>query len=314
MAGRLGAVWTEPSPPFARRRRSVRAILPVGELCRAGAVGGLSAFVALLPALRGLFAMAALSAALVAGGALSGCGLLGGGQPSAADLVGRSGFDWSEVRTEHFTIHYEPGAPGAERADEVGRDAEESLDQILGFLGEPGYDGPLDLFFVPSRERMVSLLGAETNGIAFPETGVLVFLVNDHFRISARHELFHVVAMNRWGTPDLWVNEGGAVCVSEVWYGHPLHGLARHLRESDRWIPLDTLSRKFRGEDDRISYPLAGSFVQFILESWGRDGVRAAWDGGTKELSRFTGLSLEQLEEGWVAAVEEASADGIEYP
>ena len=250
----------------------------------------------------------------LSGCGLSGCALLGGGQPSAQQLGTRDGFDWSEVRTAHFTIHYEPEASGAGRLDEVGRDAEESLDHILRFLGEDGYERPLDLFIVPSRERMVDLLGVQTNGIAFPETGVLVFLVNDGFRISARHELLHVVAMNVWGKPDLWVNEGVAVCVSDVWYGHPLHGLARHLQEGEHRIPLTELTQKFEKQDDRISYPLAGSFVQFIEESWGRNGVRAAWDGGMDGLTRFTGKSAKQLEDGWIETLDAVSADRIEYP
>ena len=43
---------------------------------------------------------------------------------------------------------------------------------------------------------MRELVGRETNATAFFRTGVLVYLGTEEQRLSARHELLHVVAMN----------------------------------------------------------------------------------------------------------------------
>ena len=244
---------------------------------------------------------------------LSGCRLLQGPQPSSDALMARPGFVWRQDSTAHFTIYYEAGAPAAQRLDRIKQDAEASLTHLLALLELPSYDTPLHLFVVDSRDRMAALVGHATNGTAYYQTGVLAFLVSEQMTLSARHELLHVVAMDRWGVPDRWINEGLAVYADDQGHGHGLHALAHHLDTQGQLLPLADLTRRFRRHNDLVSYPQAGSVIKYLYEHHGLAAVRAIWTQGVGAVEDATGRSLSDLEAEWLAVVRATDARGITY-
>ena len=252
-------------------------------------------------------------AILVVAAVLAGCGLIQVSQPTASKLAAQEGFHWRTDSTAHFTVYYEADSPGQARLNQINQDAEASLDHILTLLNVRAYDRPLHLFVVSSRQRMRQLVGRETNGTAFHRTGVLVFIVSADMRLGARHELLHVVAMNLWGVPEPWVNEGLAVYADDHWHGYDLHALVRHLEGNAHVLPLEVLIERFRRHDDRITYPQAGSFVKFLYETYGVKAVRELWERGREAVEEATGRTLPELESEWLTVVRTAEASGIEY-
>ena len=245
---------------------------------------------------------------------LPGCGLIQLSQPSSSELVARRGFDWRTDSTAQFAFYYEAHSPAEQRLDQIKRDAEASLAHILELLDVQSYDRPLHLFLVSSRERMRQLVGRETNGTAFFRTGVLAFIISEDQTLSARHELLHVVAMNLWGVPEPWLNEGLAVYASGRWHGYELHALAHHLDDQAHLIPLDELVDRFRRHDDLIAYPEAGSLVKHVYERHGLETVRTLWARGVSAMMEATGGSLAALEAEWLTVVRAVDGGGIEYP
>ena len=244
---------------------------------------------------------------------MAGCGLIQVSQPDARDLVDRGTFDWHTDSTLHFVLYYEAESPAQQRLELIKQDAEASLGHILDLLHINAYNGPLHLFLVSSRTRIRELIGRETNGTAFYQTGVLVFIISETQMLSARHELLHVVAMNLWGVPEPWLNEGLAVYAGDHWHGYDLHALVHHLDETNRLFSLETLINRFRQQDEWVTYPVAGSFVKYLYEEYGVKAVQGIWKGGVSSVEVATGKTLSVLEAEWLSVVRATDATGIEY-
>ena len=235
----------------------------------------------------------------------SGCSLIRLTHPSAEKLLAKPDFSWVSDTTAHFIINYEKQSPAEERIEHIIQDLEASYVHIESLLGESyAYKNNLQVFIVSSRSQMKNLIGYETNGTAFSKTEVLCYIVSATMTLSARHELLHVMAMNQWGIPDLWINEGLAVYADDQWHGHNLHALASHLNETDEMISIRDLQSNFRKHNDLVTYPLAGSLVKFIYEAYGVESVKSMWQGTS--VQQALGIDVDGLEEEWLNTLPEA--------
>jgi hypothetical protein len=161
---------------------------------------------------------------------------------------------------------------------------------------------------------MKLLVGYETNGNANPKNNFITAIFSEKIKsVYSNHELFHLIAMNIWGYPEIWINEGMAVYSDGIWQGHNLHELSKYLIDNDKYISLKNLTTKFREYDDLISYPLIGSFTKFIDENYGRETTKQIWEKGKKRMKKQVGKSLEELEQEWLEMLKSITYKDIEY-
>jgi hypothetical protein len=243
----------------------------------------------------------------------AGCGSLIVTQQSVKSLAGRRGFTWSTHPFDGFVLYVEPDSAAARDLDGVKADARRARQRVLTYLKEPMYEPTVSIFVVDTRERMKDLIGRRSNAMAYHTTNVLCLVWADTWRIGATHELLHVVAMNRWGVPERWVNEGMAVDAARLWRGHDLHALCKHLRAQGELPSLADVTRRYDRLPGLVAYPAAGSFVRFLRESHGLETLRQVWDGGRRVLPAATGMHMEAIETVWLAVVDAAEAEGIQY-
>jgi hypothetical protein len=137
------------------------------------------------------------------------------------------------------------------------------------------------------------------------------------------HETVHVYS-NRLGSPTNFLSEGLAVAfqVSPAsgdftprWNGAPLHAHARAFRQGGQLIAIaDMLTTdQFRSHADTISYPEAGSFAWFLIDTYGLDRYLAQFpgsnpmDSASRIRSTFQsafGFSIERAEAEWHAMLD----------
>lgn len=178
-------------------------------------------------------------------------------------LLENKKFKWlADSSSQELTIYYQVDGWASKRIETVKQRVINHFNSVKSFVDIKSYDKRIHFFIVESREQMKRLVGHETNGSAFYKgntvTGVASEKINSIF---SNHELFHVVAMNLWGVPDIWVNEGMAVYSDNKWHGYDLFQLTKYLVDNDKYVSLNKIIKNFRKVDDLISYPLAGSFV-----------------------------------------------------
>lgn len=245
---------------------------------------------------------------------------------TASELLAEPGFSWAVHATDHFRIYVLEGSEAEARVAELKAEAESSLHHLVGLMGHGPGDEPIHAFVLPSRSRLQELVGYRVNGVAFPESSVIVGVLFDRgSAATGRHELVHILA-SRWfdigamggGFGSLALGEGLAVFSEDHWHGHDLHALTKHLRaRGDGLSALAMLDFEERPAE-RILYPQAGSFVKYLHDRFGGELLFEFRDRQAKSdaplFQEVFGVTLAEIEKGWDAAVRAADAGGIEYP
>ena len=248
---------------------------------------------------------------------LEGCGLIyiQGLSPgySKDDLLANSDFHWLKDSSASSDIYFEPGSWAAHNVLVVRSNADSALLHILRMIGGPHFPNRLNYFIVNNRSRMHSLIGRETNGIAFAHELVICAIANDTVRALGAHEMFHVVAMNVWGSTADWINEGMAVYSDDQWWMQPLHPLAHYLEQNRKLPSLEQLTTKFRQANDLITYPAAGSFMKFLNETFGRRETELLWKQGFAAFCKSVNKSQSDLQQEWLNTIDKFSTDNVNY-
>lgn len=132
------------------------------------------------------------------------------------------------------------------------------------------------------REHLQWLTGRATNGFAeLDELCMHTIWPTDN------HEVVHVLVIHGWGHPPALFNEGIAVAHSTDpatgdftprWNRTSVHLLARRTA-----FTLDDLltSADFFSQDEDLTYPTAGSFVRWLLDTRGVSPMRAFFGQST---------------------------------
>lgn len=247
-----------------------------------------------------------------AGLLLTGCAFAPG-SPTPQGILQRPGFAWEALEVPGWRVYLdtttEPHLPKTRLPGIL----DSARIAVLIALGIPSLPETITVFVVPSRARMKALVGREVNGTAFSRTNTICVVLFPSGWVGVQHELLHIVAMQVWGVPDRWLNEGLAVAVNGNWHGYPLHALAHHLQTAGQLPSVEVLLHGFNQTDDLLTYPAAGSFVLFLLERSGRESLRRLW-GGTDSWANIYAKSSTALEAEWLAVVKAAPSEGIVYP
>ena len=226
---------------------------------------------------------------------------LGDAQPSPAELIGERGFRWGTDSSRHFVVRIDQSSAASGRSQLVLFQLDRSRSRVLKLLELPDTVSPIHVFVVGSRERMDDLVGRTTNGIAFPQSRLIVLVTAADWSASATHELFHVLAAQAWGPGPTWLNEGMAVFADGQWQGSPIDQIARKRVDEGKTVSLKRLQEDFRDIDEELSYPLAASLVSYIHQHYGLDAIRSLWQD--EKTAQLRGRSLEQVEQDWLASL-----------
>jgi hypothetical protein len=170
-----------------------------------------------------------------------------------------------------------------------------------------------------SRTHMGDLTGQyNTNGFAEPDRPAIHTLWR-----RDNHESVHVYSA-RFGSPVALFNEGLAVAfqVDPVsgdfvarWSGTPVHDLARQFRQQGRLIPLSELltTNDFRKPDPNLTYPEAGSFMRYLLDVYGLEGIKRLFQRGNpadssdavrQQFLAVYGRAIADVERDWWALLD----------
>ncbi|WP_432708204.1 peptidase MA family metallohydrolase [Pedobacter sp.] len=237
------------------------------------------------------------------------------GQKSLIKLLENKQFHWTkDSSSKQVIIYYQPDSWTSRRVDSVRQKILLSIDEVKKFVGIAEYKPRIHYFIVENRIQMKSLVGYQTNGSAIAKYNIITGVISSNTKILfSNHELFHVIAMNCWGTPSAWINEGMAVYSDNKWHGYDLYQLTKYLLDNNRYVSLNILIRKFRKCDDLLAYPLMGSFIKYLDDTYGRSTLLEIWKGNSKSLQRITGKDISELEQAWLAKVKTVSYMDIKY-
>ncbi len=209
-------------------------------------------------------------------------------------------------------VYCSPGTPAHADVKKILAQRHDALDRLQSFTGLKVTE-PITIFFYPDAvtKRMFTL--HEGNGLARGRS--IHEIYNQTIRVSPSHELTHII-MSQLGDPPAMFNEGFAVYMQEdhPWRGRDVDVIAAKLAREGRLTDLKKLLAReeigSQNDDGQVAYPQSGSFVGFLLGSFGKDKFLEAYarlqNGGSEQqqhnlavIEEVFGQQLEQLQQRW---------------
>ncbi|MFN0179598.1 MAG: hypothetical protein ACKVZ0_12440 [Gemmatimonadales bacterium] len=189
------------------------------------------------------------------------------------------------------------------------------LSHARRLLGTQAPDGPLDVFFVESRDDMSALIGGRATGFAHRAARAVFLVTNSTWRAFERHEVMHVVAWHAWGPPAAstdWLEEGLAQAADGRCDDYSNEAVLRGLVRRNGWVALDSVLGDFRRQPDLSAYLQAATFAEYLLRTYGAPAIATLWRHGSGADTRLGGRSLQAIEADWRSrvAVEAHPDDG----
>ena len=191
-----------------------------------------------------------------------------------------------ETRTSaHYVFHFVPG-------DAIDTTWQERYYEWLVPTLELQPTVRLDYFKYRNRAHLKAVTGRTTNGFAEPGTTRFHTIWP-----TDNHEGVHTLVILYLGHPPALFNEGvavahqtdpGAGILTPRWNGQDLHVLARQLDVAGRLPAISALlqSTDFFRYDTEITYPMAGSFVRYLLDTYGLAPFKAFLRGAVFDAER----------------------------
>ena len=248
--------------------------------------------------MRGLFGFLAATSVLL----FTGCGS-SPAAPSATTL--QSALPIRSTST-HYVFHTAQG-------DAVAPDAQEQYHAWMIAQFGITIDQPIEYYKYRDRSHMEQVTGRQTNGWADPPA----FAVHTIWPWD-NHEVVHVVTA-LIGRPTDFFNEGIAVAMQvdpqhgqfdPLWNNRSIHSWAADdFRAGTLPGVVDMMETdSFRKMDDTRSYPMAGSFVRFVVDDRGMDRMKNFFRTGSRDAHRADierefdaafGIALQTEEARW---------------
>jgi len=227
--------------------------------------------------------------------------------------------------TSHFDIYYDKGSSAEREIDQIVVEREKGYQEISNFL-DKSEDIRVQVVFFEDGKTKAWETGHRGAGWAFDQTIVEVY--NEKEKLDPYHELCHILA-RPYGDPPALFNEGFAVYMTERLGAPALKSLGgglstvaekvKKLRNENQWVPLEELlsHTEIGSEESRpsVSYPEAASFVQFLIDKFGKEKFLQAYkslknpddksihEENQKTLAAVYGRSLSELGKQWEAAI-----------
>jgi hypothetical protein len=217
--------------------------------------------------------------------------------------------------TAHYVFHTASG-------DTVQADAQERYHEWMLAQFGMTIDRRIDYYKYRDRSHMEQVTGRQTNGWADPPAfAVHIIWPWDN------HEVVHVLTA-LFGLPTDFFNEGIAVAMQTdpqrgilepMWSSRSIHAWAWDIYRLNQLPALTDMieTDAFRKLDDARSYPMAGSFMRFVLDDRGMERMKAFFRSGSRddkraaierEFSVAFGVSLQDAETRWHAFLEDRAS------
>jgi hypothetical protein len=205
---------------------------------------------------------------------------------------------WDVQETEHFVFHQQPHAKLSAKERAKNESIYRQMSKKLG----ADLDTKVQYFRYASNAQKGDLTGDAGNAhVEWPSTVHTLWPVDDH-------EIVHLLTA-QWGETDsALLGEGVAVAMGGTWHGLAVHDWVAE-NHPERPVPdLGSIVRTadFRRADDAVTYPVAGSFVKWLIDTHGMAKFRSAYAGEGGPAARLQatyGEDLATLQAQWLSAV-----------
>lgn len=214
----------------------------------------------------------------------------------------KKGTIWTTIDSEHYALSMVPGSTAYRELDNIIKHREKAFSMIRDeFQLDLEGAGRIKYFFYESRLHKGTLTGDRLPAHAWVEKGEVHAVYNDVFKNDSPHEDAHIV-LGRLGRPPKLIEEGAA---EFFWQRKTVHAMYLDAVNGNVAGGVSKLidDGAFAASDHHVAYPLAASFVAFLVERHGIAAFKRLYRLSAKEaqgaVKRIYGVGLQELEEQW---------------
>lgn len=221
--------------------------------------------------------------------------------------------------SEHYMFHYDTGSQAERDISSIANYQEACFRHITNCLGIFPQE-KIHYYFFNSREavgREVEQQFGEylpTNGCAVSGTEILA-VYNDDIHCLGCHEDTHAISYHLCLPQSAFLAEGLACCMAQIWWGISNNAWTAYYMEKGACPSIVSLfsDTEFAQLSDMVSYPIAGAFVQYLLQRFGiKDFLHFYSDENGDFItaaSTVFGCTLETLEDDFLHSIKLLSFD-----
>ena len=178
--------------------------------------------------------------------------------------------------TEHHVFRFAPGSPAAREIEDIAAEQEGDYARLADLFGfelpqkveyfltdSPGENGAI-------LQELFGMEPCPTNGLSIGPNYVLG-AYGDGVRAIGAHEVAHLFSYRLCMPKCELLSEGLAMYADGAFWGKPNRQWVREFLQDGRYIPLVELisDEGFYAHPSEITYPIAGTFVAFLIRTLG---------------------------------------------
>jgi len=177
---------------------------------------------------------------------------------------------WKCENSEHYSIFYHPDSTAEKELIHI-VEWQEKCFQKLSYELDMTLDHPIRMYLCDSPEEIAQTTGCPAcNGMTF-DYDLIYAVYNESVRCLGPHEDAHLFSYQIAIPESFFLREGFAMYFDECYHGRHNAEIAKEWFQSKKSFSITSLidNRVFRLLPENISYPLAGAFVSWIIQSYG---------------------------------------------
>lgn len=211
------------------------------------------------------------------------------------------------LRTQHFIIYYDKSISRNE-IENLGLHHEFYYTEVSSYL-KARPDEKITSFIFANPEQKKRLLGSEAADVAKPWLRY-IYINYDNYENTLKHEIAHCISADFGVTPFKVANlinpamiEGIATAADDNFNENTIHYMAGLAYNHGYRFPIAELFKglNFFGGLSTISYIYSGSFVKYLIDTYGINRFKSVYQSGNFELVYRKNLS--QLEAEYLAFI-----------
>lgn len=226
---------------------------------------------------------------------------------SFANMTAEEQFEFDKTETfitEHYAFHYRKGSLAEKEIQTIAQKQENVFSKICNILNVT-YLERIDYYFTDSPKSIGRAVWNEDiscNGVARCGRNKIYAVYTEKIRCIGAHEDTHLISFLINYPESDFVVEGLAVALHGLWWGLPNEAWASYYMEKFSDLSVGSLfdNDTFAKIDSVITYPIAGAFTQFLMDTFSRERYLDyyKYDGCEYCEAVFSlfGLSLSEIE------------------
>jgi len=216
--------------------------------------------------------------------------------------------------TDHFNIYYSEKIDSGNSIELLGLKHEYYYEQVKNALTLSTKNRITSFVFLNSNQKR-ELFGAGNADVAKPWLRQ-IYLNYPSYNLSLKHELVHILA-GEFGTTPFLVSdnlstallEGLAMAIENDYDGNSVHYMAKTAYQAGYKFPVTQLFNGFNffSQYSSISYIYAGSFIKYLIETYGIEPVKSLYSD--QNFEKYIGKSIAELESDYLKFLDSYKID-----